>query len=533
MSPKKILVANRGEIARRIFRTCREQGIATVAVYSDADADALHVAEADEAVLLGEAAPVKSYLAIDKVLGAARRTGADAIHPGYGFLSERPAFAEACAAAGITFIGPSASAMETMGDKVKARRAMIEAGVPVVPGEDDVRDAASAAKVAAKIGFPLMIKAAAGGGGKGMRVVHDPGRVEAAFEAASREATGAFGDGRIFVERAIQRARHVEIQVLADTHGNVVYLGERDCSVQRRHQKVIEECPCPSPQMSPEVRAQMGEVATRVAAAVGYVGAGTVEFLFEETEEGPRFYFLEMNTRLQVEHPVTEEVVGRDLVADQIRVAAGEPLGFAQSDVTLRGHAIECRLYAEDPRTFLPRPGHLDLVHWPSGGGIRVDAAVGSGSDVVAVLRSNDRQARGVGPRSRCRDRPDAPRARGHGAARDRDEPGATPPRARRARLRGGGRGDHAVPRRSPRGDRGAGADRTRARVRARGGGGRPDPRRSPQAAFVRRYHAGAMAQRGALAPITHTKRALIWSGSFGNAPLCRPVDRSVPSSSS
>jgi acetyl-CoA carboxylase biotin carboxylase subunit len=378
----RVLVANRGEIARRVFRTCRERGIATVAVYSEADADALHVAEADEAVAIGPAAATASYLDGTRILEAARATGADAIHPGYGFLSERSDFASACEAAGVAFIGPPGPAMEVMGDKERARAAMRAAGVPVVPGRDGIATAAEAEAAAAEIGFPVMIKATAGGGGKGMRVVAEPARVAPSFEAARREALAAFGDGRIFMERAILGARHVEIQVLADAHGNVVHLGERDCSVQRRHQKVIEESPSPSRQMTPEVRAAMGAVAVKAAAAVGYRSAGTVEFLFEETEAGPRFYFLEMNTRLQVEHPVTEMVTGRDLVWDQIRIAAGEPLGFSQRDVQLAGHAIECRIYAEDPITFLPRPGTVALVRWPEGGGVRIDAAVAAGSRV-------------------------------------------------------------------------------------------------------------------------------------------------------
>jgi acetyl-CoA carboxylase biotin carboxylase subunit len=379
---EKVLVANRGEIARRVFRTCREHGIATVAVYSEADRDALHVLEGDQAVEIGGAAARDSYLAIERIIGAAKATGAQAIHPGYGFLSEQPAFADACAAAGVTFIGPPGRAMQIMGDKVSARQAMIAAGVPVVPGVDRIEDVAGAEAAAQSIGFPVMLKASAGGGGKGMRIVHEPGRLRSAFESAAREAEAAFGDGRIFLERAVMRARHVEIQVMADAHGTVVHLGERDCSVQRRHQKVIEESPCPSPQMSEEVRAKMGDVATRAARAVDYRGAGTVEFLFEETANGPRFYFLEMNTRLQVEHPVTEAVTGRDLVWDQLRIAAGWPLGYAQDEVQLRGHAIECRIYAEDPIDFLPRPGRLSLVRWPVGPDVRIDAAVGSGSVV-------------------------------------------------------------------------------------------------------------------------------------------------------
>ncbi len=383
MAPlRKVLVANRGEIARRIFRSCRELGIGTVAVYSDADADALHVLEADEAIHIGPAPARESYLRVDAIIAAAKQSGAQGIHPGYGFLSERAALAQACDDAGIVFIGPPAAAMDTMGDKVRARQAMAKAGVPVVPGADDVKDAATAHALAARIGLPLMIKASAGGGGKGMRVVEHEDGITAAFEGAQREAEAAFGDGRVFLERAILRARHVEIQVMADAHGNCVSLGERDCSVQRRHQKVIEETPSPSRWMTEALRAEMGEVAVRAAKAVGYRSAGTVEFLFEETEHGAHFYFLEMNTRLQVEHPVTELVTGRDLVADQLRVAAGERLGYEAGDIVRRGHAIECRIYAEDPITFLPRPGRIELLRWPEGGHIRVDAAVASGSEV-------------------------------------------------------------------------------------------------------------------------------------------------------
>jgi len=378
----KVLVANRGEIARRVFRTCREHGIATVAVYSEADADSLHVLDADEAVCIGGAAASDSYLKVDAILAAARRTGAVAIHPGYGFLSERPALARACDEAGLVFVGPPADAMEVMGDKVRARQAMVAAGVPVVPGVDDVRTAADAEDIAVQLGFPVMIKASAGGGGKGMRIVADRQHVGAAFDGAVREAEAAFGDGRVFLERAVMRARHVEVQILGDAHGNVIHLGERDCSVQRRHQKVIEETPSPSVWMNDALRQQMGAVAVRAGKAVGYRSAGTVEFLFEETPAGARFYFLEMNTRLQVEHPVTELVTGRDLVWDQLRIAAGEPLGVEQADVERRGHAIECRIYAEDPTTFLPRPGRITALRWPEGGHVRVDAAVGPGSEV-------------------------------------------------------------------------------------------------------------------------------------------------------
>ena len=384
MSPPfhKVLVANRGEIAGRVFATCAERGIRTVAIYSEPDAAALHTSLADEAVSVGPAPSRESYLVVDKVVAAAQQTGADAIHPGYGFLSENPALVRACEAAGITFVGPPTRAMDVMGDKVRARQAMIAAGVPVVPGREDLASAEEALAAAREVGFPVMLKASAGGGGKGMRIVHDEAELPRAFAAAVREAEGAFGDGRMFLERAVMRARHVEIQVMADAHGACVYLGERDCSVQRRHQKIIEEAPSPSPQMSPEVRARMGEVACRAAQAVDYRGAGTVEFLFEETGDGPRFYFLEMNTRLQVEHPVTEMITGRDLVWDQLRVAAGQPLGYTQADVRLSGHAIECRIYAEDPVRFLPSPGILSRLRWPTGPGIRVDAAVVEGSEV-------------------------------------------------------------------------------------------------------------------------------------------------------
>ena len=379
---RKILVANRGEIALRVFRTCAEHGIKTVAVYSDADRDALHVAQADEAVRIGPAPSAESYLKVDAILAAAKQTGAEAIHPGYGFLSERPHFVRACEKAGLVFIGPGPRAMEVMGDKSGARMAMMEAGVPVVPGVDEIETLAAAEYAVKEIGYPVMLKASAGGGGKGMRIVHHEGELQRAFESARREAKASFGDDRMLMERAVLSARHVEIQLMADNHGACVYLNERDCSVQRRHQKVIEEAPSPSPQMSPEIRAAMGEVAVKAARAVHYSGAGTVEFLFEETPKGPRFYFLEMNTRLQVEHPVTELTCGRDLVWDQIRVAADEPLGFSQKDVELRGVAIECRLYAEDARSFLPSPGDISHLRWPVGANIRIDTGVASGSTV-------------------------------------------------------------------------------------------------------------------------------------------------------
>jgi len=378
----KLLVANRGEIAMRVFRTCSQHGIATVAVYSEGDRLAPHAAAADEAVCIGPTPATESYLRVDRVVEAAVKSGAQAIHPGYGFLSEQAELVQACDAAGIVFVGPPASAMETMGDKVRARAAMIAAEVPVIPGVEDLSGHRDALARASEIGYPVMLKASAGGGGKGMRVVREPGELERAFAAAVREAEAAFGDGRLFMERAVVSARHVEIQVMADAHGNVVHLGERDCSVQRRHQKVIEESPCPSPQMNEKVRSAMGEVAVRVARAVDYRSAGTVEFLFEETDAGPRFYFLEMNTRLQVEHPVTEATTGRDLVWDQIRVAAGQPLGYGQGDVDRRGHAIECRIYAEDPVRFLPRPGRIKGLRWPEGAQVRIDSAVTAGAEV-------------------------------------------------------------------------------------------------------------------------------------------------------
>jgi acetyl-CoA carboxylase biotin carboxylase subunit len=379
---RKILVANRGEIALRVFRTCAEHGIRTVAVYSDADREALHAVQADEAVHIGPAASAESYLRADKIIAAAKATGAEAIHPGYGFLSERAHFVEACQAAGLTFIGPDVRAMNVMGDKIGARKAMAAAGVPVVPGVNDLESIEQVEAAAREVGFPVMLKASAGGGGKGMRIVHEAGDLRRAYEAACREAKAAFGDDRMLMERAVLAARHVEIQLMADRHGGCVYLNERDCSVQRRHQKVIEESPSPSPQMAPEVRAAMGEVAVRAARAVDYCGAGTVEFLFEEHPAGPRFYFLEMNTRLQVEHPVTEATCGRDLVWDQIRVAAGLPLGYTQAEVPLNGHAIECRLYAEDALRFLPSPGDIRCLRWPVGAHIRIDSAVASGSTV-------------------------------------------------------------------------------------------------------------------------------------------------------
>lgn len=379
MALMSLLVANRGEIACRILRTARDLGLRTVAVYSEADAGAPHVAMADEAVLIGPGPAGESYLCGDKIIAAARATGAMAIHPGYGFLSENADFARAVAAAGLVFVGPPATAIEAMGNKAEAKRLMSAAGVPCVPGyEGSAQSEAVLAASALKIGFPVMVKAAAGGGGRGMRLVASQAEIGEAIALARAEAESAFGSGELILEKAIEGARHVEVQVFADAHGNVIHLGERDCSVQRRHQKVIEEAP--SPAVTPDLRARMGQAAVEAARAVDYHGAGTVEFLLDA--EG-NFYFLEMNTRLQVEHPVTEMVTGLDLVALQIAVAGGAPLPLAQQDVCLTGHAIELRLYAEDPSAgFLPSVGRIDLWREASGTGIRVDGGVAQGLKV-------------------------------------------------------------------------------------------------------------------------------------------------------
>jgi acetyl-CoA carboxylase, biotin carboxylase subunit len=375
---EKVLVANRGEIALRVVRACRELGIRTVAVFSEADRHAPHVLAADEASLLGPPPAAESYLRTDRLLAAARAHGCDAIHPGYGFLAERSPFARAVEEAGLVFVGPPASAIEAMGDKTRARQAMMDAGVPVVPGTAHaLADADEAVAVAAEVGYPVMLKAAAGGGGKGMRVVRERGELAAAFESASREALGAFGDGSVYVERFLEGPRHIEIQVLADAHGNVVHLGERECSIQRRHQKMIEEAP--SPVVDAGLRERMGEAAVAAARAVGYRNAGTVEFLFQDGE----FFFLEMNTRIQVEHPVTELVTGVDLVHWQLRVAGGERLTFGQDEVRWWGHAIECRITSEDPyRGFLPSTGRIELLQPPSGPGVRWDGGVQEGDEV-------------------------------------------------------------------------------------------------------------------------------------------------------
>jgi acetyl-CoA carboxylase biotin carboxylase subunit len=372
---KKVLIANRGEIAVRVIRACRELGIASVAVFSDVDRAALHVSKADEAYPIGPAPARESYLNIAKILDVARRSGAEAIHPGYGFLSENAQFARACADAGIKFIGPPASAMELMGSKTRARTAVQAAGVPMVPGSVRGLSVAEVEAMAGKIGFPVMIKAAAGGGGKGMRLVRAAAELKAAFETAQSEALRAFNDDEIYLEKFIENPRHIEIQVLGDEHGNMVYLGERECSVQRRHQKVIEEAP--SAIVDEEMRRKMGAVAVQAARSAGYTNAGTVEFLVDSARN---FYFLEMNTRLQVEHPVTELVTGLDLVHLQLRIAAGEKLPFRQDDLVLRGHAIECRIYAEDPENnFFPSPGKITRLLRPSGPGVREDSGVYEG----------------------------------------------------------------------------------------------------------------------------------------------------------
>lgn len=376
---KKILVANRGEIALRVMRTAREMGIATVAVYSDADRTAPFVRYADESVYLGPAPSSESYLRGDKIIQACKDTGAEGIHPGYGFLSENPTFARNVANAGLILIGPSPEAMEVMGSKLAAKAAVKGYGIPMVPGTDEaIADAAEALEVAKEIGFPLLIKASAGGGGKGMRIVENEHELESQMLRAISEAENAFGDGSVFVERYVTGPRHIEIQVLADTHGNVVHLFERECSIQRRHQKVVEEAP--SAVLTPELRAQMGKSAVDVAKACNYVGAGTVEFLLDAQKN---YYFLEMNTRLQVEHPVTEMITGVDLVREQINIARGEVLSFKQEDLEIHGHAIELRVYAEDPASgFLPDIGTLSTYRKPEGAGIRVDDGYEEGMEI-------------------------------------------------------------------------------------------------------------------------------------------------------
>jgi acetyl-CoA carboxylase biotin carboxylase subunit len=379
---KRILIANRGEIALRILRTARELGVEVVAVYSEADRSALHARLANLAVPLGGATPAESYLSVEKVLAAARRAGAEAIHPGYGFLSENEDFAHAVGDAGLVWIGPPPAAIRAMGDKIESRRRMQAASVPVVPGiAEALADPGAAAKAARAVGYPVALKASAGGGGKGIRVVRAEAQLEGAFRAASAEAEKSFGDGRVYLERYLDRPRHVEVQVLFDAHGNGVHLGERECSVQRRHQKLIEESP--SPVVDPALRARMGAVALAAARAVGYVNAGTVEFLYSDAGGKAEFFFLEMNTRLQVEHPVTEMVTSIDLVREQLRIAAGEPLGYGQDEVAFRGHALEVRVNAEDPAAgFLPSTGTIQNLRFPGGPWVRVDSGLYRGMEV-------------------------------------------------------------------------------------------------------------------------------------------------------
>ena len=374
---EKVLIANRGEIAMRIHRACHEMGIRTVAVHSTADAEAMHVRLADESVCIGPPPARASYLNVPSIISACQVTGAEAIHPGYGFLSENARFAEIVAEHGFTFIGPEPAHLRLMGDKVAARRAMRELGIPLVPGtEEAVRDAKSARAFAERIGYPVLIKAACGGGGRGMKVARDGRELEAMLDLAAREAFEAFGDGTVFLEKYLTGPRHIEIQVLADQHGHVMHFGERDCSLQRRYQKLVEEAP--SPALDPATRADIGGRAAEAVRKLGYHGLGTLEFLFEDGA----FYFIEMNTRLQVEHPVTEMITGIDLVREQIRVAAGVPLGFSQADIRFSGHAIECRITAEDPVTFMPRPGRVTDYHPPGGLGVRVDSALYAGYTV-------------------------------------------------------------------------------------------------------------------------------------------------------
>lgn len=376
---KKVLIANRGEIAVRVMRSCREMGIRTVAVFSEADRSSLHVRLADEAYLIGPSPSNESYLVIDKIIDVAKRTKADAIHPGYGFLSENAEFSDRCKKEGVTFIGPPAHAISTMGDKITARETMINAGVPVVPGtKEAITDEDKAEKTALEVGLPVMIKASAGGGGKGMRMVKDKKDLKSGIRAARSEAMASFGDDSVYIEKYVEGPHHIEFQVLADQHGNAIHLCERECSVQRRHQKVVEESP--SPFITEELREEMGKAAVAAALAVNYVGAGTIEFLVDKHRN---YYFLEMNTRLQVEHPITEEVVGVDLVREQILIASGEKLSHKQSDIRQTGHAIECRIYAEDPdNNFMPSPGIIKTSRQPSGPGVRVDGYVFPGYEI-------------------------------------------------------------------------------------------------------------------------------------------------------
>lgn len=382
---QKILIANRGEIAVRIIRACREMGILSVAVYSEADRDALHTQLADEAVCIGKAPSSDSYLNMERILSAAIATKAQAIHPGFGFLSENEHFADMCENSGIVFIGPSGELIGKMGNKSQARKTMMEAGVPVVPGtKEPVYEVEEGAKIAEEIGYPVMIKASSGGGGKGMRIAIEPENFEANFKLAQQESVNSFGDDTMYIEKYIEEPRHIEFQILADKFGNVIQLGERDCSIQRRHQKMIEESPCAV--MDEELRKRMGDTAVLAAKTVNYENAGTIEFLLDKHKN---FYFMEMNTRIQVEHPVTEMVTGIDLVKEQIRIAAGEKLRIRQEDVVLRGHAIECRINAENPeKNFMPCPGTIEELHFPGGNGVRIESALYNGYTIPAYYDS-------------------------------------------------------------------------------------------------------------------------------------------------
>ncbi len=394
---KKVLIANRGEIALRVHRACKELGISTVAVHSTADEDAMHVHLADESVCIGPPQAAQSYLNIPAIVAACEITGANAVHPGYGFLSENARFAEIIAEHSMTFIGPTADHIRLMGDKIAAKKAVSDAGIPVVPGSDGgITDDAEAIRVAREIGCPVLIKAAAGGGGRGMKVAQTEADISLALSSARTEAKAAFGDDAVYLEKFLGQPRHIEVQVIADSQGNVVHLGERDCSLQRRHQKVLEEAP--SPALSAEQRSEIGAIVTKAVSTLGYLGVGTVEFLFEDG----KFYFIEMNTRLQVEHPITEMVTGLDLVKEQIRVAAGEPLGYNQNDITFNGHAIECRINAEHPRTFAPSPGTIVDFHVPGGLGVRLDSAAYAGYKIPPhydsligklIISADDREA--------------------------------------------------------------------------------------------------------------------------------------------
>lgn len=382
---QKVLIANRGEIAVRIIRACREMGIETVAVYSEADKEALHTQLADEAICIGAASSTESYLNMERIISATITSGADAIHPGFGFLSENSKFAALCEQCHITFIGPDAEIIQKMGHKSQARNTMIAAGIPVIPGSTEpIYDADTGARIADSIGYPIIVKAALGGGGKGMRVAYTPEEFHVSFHTAQKEAELAFGDNTMYLEHFVEHPRHIEFQILADHYGNVIHLGERDCSVQRNHQKLIEESPCIA--ITEELRNKMGEAAVKAAKAAHYKNAGTIEFLLEKNEQ---FYFMEMNTRIQVEHPVTEWVTGLDLIKEQIRIASGLPLSYTQNDIHLTGHAIECRINAENPKkNFMPSPGHITEIYLPGGNGVRIDTAIYSGYTVPAYYDS-------------------------------------------------------------------------------------------------------------------------------------------------